>query len=119
MSRFFKKIINSIFSIIIGILLLIWAFIVIFINEWSSDLSNIAQSATIVTKNNPFTWTTHQLVAVEWKWHTNELLSDLYIKDWEYISLKRNVEIFAREEKKTNRMSRLYKNMDTFTQRFK
>lgn len=97
-----SKLVQSIKWIFMWILLFFGSFFVLFWNEWRQDISLIAQTAEKVTiqqvqeANQDFD---QKLLAVAWTLQSNSMVWDwLFLKDWMYLQIERNVEMFAREE---------------------
>lgn len=97
---YFERVKNAFAGIIIGILLFLGAFVVLFMNEFKTDMSKVAQSATQIdaTQMAPADMN-GKLVSLSGKITSDKLLSDDgYIKEGSYISVQRIVEMYAWDE---------------------
>ena len=87
---------NSLKGILVGLLLFIASFAVLFWNEGRVDVSEIAQTAIQIQENEPAADAQGELVTVTGKLVTDETVGDgLYLKAGNYIAVRRNVEIYA------------------------
>lgn len=93
-----QKLMGSIKGILIGLLLFIASFIVIYVNEGSVDVSRIAATAIEIDAQQANTQDDGKLVTTVGNLVTTETLGDTYLQPGNYIALHRNVEMFAWEE---------------------
>jgi hypothetical protein len=93
-----QKLMGSIKGILIGLLLFIASFIVIYVNEGSVDVSRIAATAIEIDAQKANTQDDGKLVTTIGNLVTTETLGDTYLQPGNYIVLSRNVEMYAWEE---------------------
>ncbi len=96
-----SRIMNSIMWVFIGFLMFIVSFVVLYYNEWRVDLSKVAKTAIEVDGSSEASQEVDkQLVSMTNTLKSDEKIGDTYIKEWDYISLQRNVEMYAWKENK-------------------
>jgi len=94
-----QRIVQSLVGVILGIILFVASFFVLYWNEGRVDLSQVAQQAIeiVATANNPAA--EGKLVSVTGTVTSSELLGDnLYLQPGKYLAVSRNVEMFAWKE---------------------
>lgn len=95
---FGKRLMNSIGGILIGFVLFIGAFAVLWNNEGRVDLSNIAENAVAIssTKLTDSVDSKGNLVSSEGIISSDQLIGDgLYLAPGEFLAIKRTVEVYA------------------------
>jgi hypothetical protein len=102
-----KRMGRSLAGIIIGPILFISSFVLLFWNEGRQDLSLIAKTATTISAEtqNADANLENKLVDTHGKLITTETLADTYLKPGNYISLKRTVEMYSWQEDKDDKSS--------------
>ncbi|MCK4635984.1 MAG: TMEM43 family protein [Candidatus Moranbacteria bacterium] len=99
-----SRILSSITGVFIGILIFFASFYVLFWNEGRTDLSEIAKkSVEISSKSLTNSENDNELISVTGTLQSNEKIGDDFIKKGDYISLNRNVEMYAWVEKKSSK----------------
>ncbi len=93
---YWSKIKNAFGSVIFWFILFFGSFAVLFRNEWTQDMSEIAINATETESWDVMTW--WDFVDYYGNVTTTENLWDNYIKPWNYIALSRTVEMYAWHE---------------------
>jgi hypothetical protein len=93
-----QKLMGSIKGILLGLILFIGSFVVIFINEGRVDVSNIASTATEINSTESNTELDGQLITTTGNLVTTAKLGDTYLQEGNYISLRRIEEMYAWEE---------------------
>ncbi len=97
-TSFFDHIKGAFFGTIFWILLFVGSFYVLFTNEWRVDLSTIAAQSVELNAGGDFDW---QFVSHSWKITTDEVIGDdMFLVAWDYIYVKRIVEMYSWVEKK-------------------
>lgn len=91
---FGDKLIGSIGGMVVGILIFLVSFVVLFNTEGRTDYSIVAEKSALAGKNggNDFVYVTGEL-------QTGTQISDEYLNKGDYVALKRNVEMFSWIEK--------------------
>lgn len=92
------RLINSIKGILIGLLLFVGAFVLLYWNEGRTDLSRIADTAMVADAQDATTGTAldGQLVSVSGLLTSDEMLGDgAYLKAGPYIAFQRQAEAYA------------------------
>lgn len=103
-TSFGSRIMNSIKWVFIWILLFIVSFFVLYINEWTVDLSKIAKTSVEISPDKVDENTDGSLVSLTWEMKTEEKLGDnLFLKSWEYIAVDRKVEMYSWEERQEDK----------------
>ncbi len=100
-----SRIVNSIGGIVIGFILFIASFFVLFYNEGSVDYSNIAKTAVQIDSAVASTDSTlnGKLVSTSGALVSDETLGDdLYLKPDKYIALQRSTEMYSWVEKESS-----------------
>ncbi|MCK5922910.1 MAG: hypothetical protein KAG66_18350, partial [Methylococcales bacterium] len=93
---FFKRITNSIFGVLIGIVLFLGSFVLLWKNEGRVDLSKIAENSVAVSAETVDSNNESQLIAVSGNLTSDGTLGDGdYLQAGDYISLSRNAEMYA------------------------
>lgn len=96
-----KKISNSFSGILIGLILFISSFAVLYWNEGRTDMSGIAKNSTEINSlvANADSSINGKLVSTTGNIDTTQTIGDgLYLKPDKFIAVERNVEIYAWEE---------------------
>ncbi|MFW5780457.1 MAG: TMEM43 family protein [Bacillota bacterium] len=93
-----SKLISSVIGAILGIVLFLGSFVVLYINEGREDLSKIAMNAEVITQqeNN---LESGSLVFIKGNLDTSNYVSDDYLTNDNYIFITRAVEMYAYVEK--------------------
>ena len=96
-----SRIVDSIVGVLFGILLFLGSFVVLYMNEGRVDVSKIAKTAIEIepTSEAPVD-ANGKLVSTTGTFKSDEKLGDVFLKEGDYISLKRIVEMYAWEETK-------------------
>lgn len=94
-----NKLISSVVGAVLGIVLFLGSFIVLYINEGRENMGKVAKDVQEITQsaqgiNNG------SLVCLKGNLTATTYASDTYLVDGEYIVIKRNVEMYAYVEKK-------------------
>lgn len=94
-----SRIISSFMGVVIGFVMFIVSFGVLYWNEGRVDMSKIAEKAIDIeaTSDAPAT-ADKQLISSTGVLNSEEKIGDNYLKEGNYISIKRNVEMYAWEE---------------------
>lgn len=93
---YFSRIKDAIVWALFWIGLFIGSFYVLFTNEWTVDLSEIAVLSTEINEDISYEW---QFVSKSWEITSSEKIWDnKYIKSWGYIFINRKTEMFSWEE---------------------
>lgn len=96
-----SRIIGSIKGILVGFLMFIISFVILYWNEGRVDLSKMAEDAVEISATSQAPEEVNQkLVYVFGDITSEEVLGDTYLKQGKYLSLIRRVEMFAWEESK-------------------
>ncbi|MGD9580914.1 MAG: TMEM43 family protein, partial [Vampirovibrionia bacterium] len=97
---YFTRIKNAIIGVLIGIVLFIGSFVVLFMNEGRVNLSEIAKTATLITANEQAkSDLNNKLVALTGDLTTEEVIGDnLFLKPDKYLQLNRKVEMYSWDE---------------------
>ena len=94
-----SRIMDSIKGIIFWFILFIASFFVLWMNEWSVDLSEIAKTSTEVSSETINTANEWVFISITWEiTSAEEIWDNLYLKPGNYISIYRDVEMFSWEE---------------------
>jgi len=94
-----SRIVDSIKGIAIGLLMFIISFGVLYMNEGRVDVSKIAEGAVEVTSTElALPEMNEQLVYSSGTMTSEEKLGDMFLEAGDYLSVQRNVEMFAWEE---------------------
>ena len=88
-----KRILDSFVGVLIGFLLFIGSFIVLFINEGRENLANYARQAS--EYNQGETYEENDLVYIVGSLSATNFAADNYLKEDGYIYLERIVEMYA------------------------
>ncbi|MDP2643048.1 MAG: TMEM43 family protein [Candidatus Peregrinibacteria bacterium] len=97
---YFSRIGDAVKGVVFGLILFLGAFGVIYWNEGSVDISEIANTATKVTAESVDTIAEGKLIAVTGKTVSTEKLGDgMFLKPADYLAVSRNVEMYAWVEK--------------------
>lgn len=86
---------SSFSGILIGLILFVGSFVVLYWNEGRVDLSQVAQNAVEVSSSQVDADKNGQFIHTTGKFSSTEKLGDDYLKEGDYIVLERNVEIYA------------------------
>jgi len=99
-----SRILKSIKGVLVGFLMFLASFGVLYWNEGRVDVSKIAETATEIPTNTQVSnELDNQLVSLTGTLKSDEKLGDTYIKKGDYLSLQRSVQMYAwRENKSTN-----------------
>jgi len=98
-----SKIMDSLKWILIGLLMFLASFAVLWTNEWTVDMSKIAKTSTEVEADKVNTENNEKFISVTWEINSEEKIWDnLYLKNGDYIFVSRKVEMFAWKEKSTS-----------------
>jgi len=101
---FGSRLSNSFVSVLLGIILFLGAFFVLFWNEGRVNLSHVAKTAVAISPTAPATASVGSLVSVTGPVSTPESLGDgVFLRPGPYVALNRRVEMFAWDEKKETR----------------
>lgn len=93
-----QRIWGSFGGVLVGLVLFLGAFVLLYWNEGRLDLSTIAKRALTVQANLPSPTHVGKLVAVTGPIVTNETLGDAYVAPGKYVALRRKVEMYAWDE---------------------
>ncbi len=93
---YLSRIWNALSWVVVWILLFIFSFFVLYWNEWKVNLAIVAKTATDVTSETQnLDELQGKLVSTFGTLKAKDWLSDAYLKAWNYISIRRNVEVYA------------------------
>jgi hypothetical protein len=96
---FFSRIGNSIRGIFIGILLFLGSFVILFINEGTTNIAKIARQSIDITNNEIISSETEgKLIALSGIITSDETLGDTYLESGKYLNLERKMEAFLWKE---------------------
>ena len=93
-----KRVGRSLSGVIIGLILFVASFVVLFWNEGRQDMSLVATQATEIEANQVDSSADGNLVSTSGVLTSEETLGDDYLMIGDYIALKRTVEMYAWEE---------------------
>lgn len=94
-----SRIKDSIKWIFFWLIMFIASFFVLWINEWSVDLSKIAKTSIEVDSQNINSTNDEQLISISWIINSEEEIWDnLYLKNGKFIAVSRKVEMYAWKE---------------------
>ncbi|MFA6305136.1 MAG: TMEM43 family protein [Candidatus Gracilibacteria bacterium] len=97
---YFSRIIDAVKGVVLGIILFLGAFGVIYWNEGRVDVSQVAQTATKVTAESVDATADGKLIAVTGTVSSTEKLGDgIFLKPADYLAVSRNVEMYSWIEK--------------------
>lgn len=100
---FLSNIMNSFVGVLIGIILFVAAFPVLWFNEGRTNMATVAKTSVAVDGASVNAQTEGKQVAVNGTLSADEQLGDSpYLKAGDYIQLNRNAEMFAWVEEKTS-----------------
>jgi len=99
-----SRVMSSFMGVVIGFVMFIVSFGVLYWNEGRVDMSKIAEKATEITSTTVAPVTSDkQLISSTGVLKSEEKIGDNYLKEGDYISIKRNVEMYAWEEEKKDK----------------
>jgi len=88
-----KRLMNSVFWVLIWLWLFIGSFFVLFTNEWRVDLSTIATLSIQSEQWVNYEW---QFISKSWNIGSEEKVWDgEFIKEWDYIFIERTTEMYS------------------------
>lgn len=90
---FGERILNSFAALLIGILLFIGSFVILFINEGRENFANYARAATLYEQGK--TYGENDLVYITGTLSASTYASDNYLNEGQYIYVERIVEMYA------------------------
>ena len=94
-----SRITSSIKGIFLGLLMFFISFGVLYWNEGRIDLSKLAEKAIDISSTSKASADTDkQLISVNGVFSSNEMIGDSFLKKGNYISIKRNVEMYSWNE---------------------
>ncbi len=94
-----SRIISSIKGILLGFLMFIVSFGVLYWNEGRVDVSKIAKNAVEIEATSPApTEASDELVSTTGILKSNEKIGDTFLEEGNYLSIERNVEMYAWQE---------------------
>lgn len=97
---YFSRIWSSFKGIIVWLLLFFVSFWVLYWNEWRVNMSKVAKKATEINAQTANMWEHNwKLVAVSWELKATNPIWDTYLKEWSYLLVQRNVEVYSWKEK--------------------
>ena len=98
-----SRIMGSIMGVFIGFLMFIISFVVLYYNEWRVDISKVAKTAIEIEASSEVQQEADkQLISMTDSLKSDEKISDTFLKEWDYISIQRNIEMYSwKEEKKS------------------
>ena len=94
---FFKKMFNSIIAALIGILLFLGSFVVIYFNEGKENLGAVAEEAIEITQAE-HNLEKGSLICINGNLNADIYATDTYLKENNYIIINRKVEMYAYSE---------------------
>lgn len=89
---------GSLKGILMGVILFVASIGILYWNEGRVDISGIANDATRISATEQSTETDGQLVSLSGTIETQGAIGDLYLKEGDYIAIRRNVEMYAWDE---------------------
>lgn len=92
------KLTGSIKGILIGLLFFLGSFVLLYINEGRADISMVAKDAISIDSAAVASDYEDQLVVTTGDITATSLLGDLYLKEGDYVYLRRDVEVYAWDE---------------------
>ncbi len=93
---YLSRIWNALSWVIVWILLFILSFFVLYWNEWKVNLASVAKTATDVTSETQnLDELQGKLISTFGTLKAKQWLSDTFLQAWNYISIRRNVEVYA------------------------
>ncbi len=94
------KIMDSIKGVVFGIVLFLASFVVLWVNEGSTDLSVVAKGSVVASPTAVDTAAEGKLVSITGMLQSNETIGDPeFLNPGKYLTLTRNVEMYAWVEK--------------------
>ena len=98
-----SKIMESLKWILIGLLMFLASFVVLWTNEWTVDMSKIAKTSIEVEANKINSENNEKFISTTWEINSEEQIWDnLYLKNGNYIFVSRKVEMYSWKEKSTS-----------------
>jgi len=98
-----SKIMDSLKWILIGLLMFLASFVVLWTNEWTVDMSKIAKTSIEVEANKINSENNEKFISTTWEINSEEQIWDnLYLKNGNYIFVSRKVEMYSWKEKSTS-----------------
>lgn len=95
---FFERLLGSLVGGVIGLVLFLGSFALLYWNEGRQDMSEVAKTAVAVNANQPAAGQVGKLVAVTGAITTDETLGDAYLQPGPYIALRRSAQMYAWDE---------------------
>ncbi len=96
-----KRIVNSLIGVLIGLLMFIFSFGLLYWNEGRIDISKLAKnSIEIETTSKASEEINNKLISVTSTLQSDEKIGDIFLKEGNYISIERNVEMYSWNEYK-------------------
>jgi len=94
-----SRIANSVTGVLVGLLLFLGSFVVLYLNEGRDNLSEVAKTAIEISANtqSPIE-NNHILVSATASFQSNTKIGDAYLKADNYIGINRMAEMYAWEE---------------------
>lgn len=105
-----SRLMESLSWIVIWLLLFIASFFVLYWNEWRVDVSELAKDSTpIVSDAENLGDFDGKFISTSWILNSNDKIWDTYLKEWDFLLIERNVEIYAwNETSKTSTKKNLW-----------
>jgi Transmembrane protein 43 len=106
-TNWFQEIGNSLFGMLIGLVLFLASFVVLFLNEGRLDFSQAAKSAIVIQADAPAPQAHGKTVALTGAIASPEILGDgQYLKPAPYIALGRTVEMYSWREAESSQSTK-------------
>jgi hypothetical protein len=106
-TNWFQEIGNSLFGMLIGLVLFLASFVVLFCNEGRLDFSQVAKGAIVIQANAPAFQANGKTVALTGAIASPEILGDgQYLKPAPYIALGRTVEMYSWRESASSKSTK-------------
>src|SRR3990167_6768796 len=103
---YFSRIGDAVKGVVLGLILFLGAFGVIYWNEGKVDISEIGETAMKVSAENVDTTAEGKLIAVTGMASSSEKLGDsMFLKPADYLAVSRNVEMYSWVEKSDSKSS--------------
>lgn len=102
-----SRLLESIGGVLLGFVMFVASFGVLYWNEGRVDVSKIAKTATEISATTPAsTEVNGKLISTTGIFKSDETIGDDYLKVGSYISLQRNVEMYAWKEETTEKTTK-------------
>ncbi len=106
-TNWFQEMGNALFGMLIGLLLFLASFVLLFWNEGRVDLSQAAKAAIVISADAPAPQANGETVALTGAIASPEILGDgQYVKPGAYVALGRTVEMYSWRESESSKTTK-------------